>query len=266
MTENKDTFPEKAHDQDTPQESKLKKTVFAGLRLTGTALKKIISRTLWWAGWGAVTGLLLVLIYYFCGWLASPWPAWSIVVTLTLFILYPVAGLLCLGFAGFYRGVGRFVIHLAIDEEWLRMILEKILSKFAELISKSESMSSKMERSQVWLENLPLEKWEQLIKSVVKKVMLVDRPQDAGLISGVVYRYLGENVEFYLLKIVRKEVYEGGGGGICLQRLQEVCLDTADDFFVDSTEGMMNKYLLLMSALLLLISAIAPVSFHFLSG
>ena len=266
MTENKDTFQGKYSNPDTPQESKLKKAAFVGLRLTGTALKKIISRTLWWAGWGAVVGLMLVLIYYFCGWLVSPWPEWSIAVTLTLFVLYPVTGLLCLGFAGFYRGMGRFVIHLAINEEWLRIMLEKILSKFAELISKWESMSSKVERSQLWLENLPLEKWEQLIKSVVRKVMLMDNPQDVGLISGVVYRYLGRNIEFYLLKIVRKEVDENGGGGICLQRLHELCLETADDFFVDSTEGMMNKYLLLMSGLLLLISAIAPVSFHFLSG
>jgi len=205
-----------------------------GLRLTGTALRNIISRSLWWGGIGALAGFLLAVICWLCGWLVSPWPVGSTAVIVGALVLYPLAGILCLGFAGFWRGVGRFVLHLAIEEKWLRMMLEKIICKLAENISDSESMSAKMEKTQAWLENLPLEKWEQLIKSVVRKVMLVDRPQDAGLIIGVVYRYLGRKIESYLLKSVRKEADESGGGSICLQRLREVSLDTAEDFFVDT--------------------------------
>lgn len=229
-----------------------------GARLTALATQRVVSRTLWWGAWGGVLGAATFTILWSTGWLIFPWPAYQSAITVTLAVLYLLAGIGCWGHAGMWRGAGRFVIALGVDNGWVVSLLAAIFDRMAGLLRRSSLVGAAMDKTEVWVGDLPLQRWEELLASAVSTVLGEDSAGSTRImrwIRGFVLR----QIQRLLLAIVRREIADGHGGGVSMARVREVALHRAAIEFKKGIVGLMNKQLLAMTALFLALSAVPPL-------
>jgi hypothetical protein len=270
---------------DERRRDKLLRYAKHGARLTGVATHRIVTRTLWWGGWGLVLGLAVFAGEWWLGWLAFPWPAAQPWIVGSLGVALAAAGIGCWGHAGFWRGVGRFVLALGIDKGRVGpsddkgrvgpsddkgrvgpsddkglvvSLLSAMLDRMTALLRKSRRIDGALEKTELWAGDLPLERWESLLKQSAAGVIGESEGQGNRLmrwIRGFVVR----RIEQVMLRIVRKEIEAGHGGGVSMQKVREVALAMAEKQFQKGIVGLMNEQLLLMTGLFALLAALPPV-------
>lgn len=243
---------------------KAKRFAKEGASLLGVALAKIMSRTLWWGGWGGLLGVCLFIGWWAFGGFTQPWPSLEPWLSLFLFVIYLLGGIAALGYAGFWRGVGRFTLFIGIERGLAVYLLDQILTRVFGILRKSNRVSGALEASEDYLENLPLESWEAALQKGVG-VYLADEDkvfQSTGLrafVSRHIRSFVSRKIEMLLLARVRVEVSESGGGGISMERVQAVAYEETEDLFGSAVLGAMNGNTLLSVAVLGFGSAVAPM-------
>lgn len=239
-----------------------------GARLAAIGLSRVVTRTLWWGSWGLLLGIGIFSGLTLKGLLAHPWPEadpWVMVLAGIFYIVGTCAGL---GYAGFWRGVGRFVIHLGVAEGWVLVLTEGILDRMLSLMRRSRRMDAALDASELWAENLPLQKWEDGLKSSVAAYLGDEEAALEGTrgphrrFLSWIRRLICRGIEKILLRIVRKEASQSGGGGVSMERVREVALEMSGELFTDGVEGAMNKQLLIVLALVSLAAATPPALLH----
>lgn len=238
---------------------KAKRFALEGAKLLGVATARITTRTLWWGGWGLVLGLGTWAGVWALGWLAVPWPAahWPMI---ALFgVLYAVAGAGCWGHAGFWRGVGRFALAVGVERGWVVTLLAALLDRVTAGLRRSTRVDRVLTRAELFAEDLPLARWEELMKDASTWVMGEHIP-DANRLMRFLRGFVVGQIEKYTLRIVRKEVADGRGGGVSMERVREVAFEHVEEMFTDGVVGLMNKQLLLMTGAFVGLAAIPPVA------
>lgn len=226
-----------------------------GAALTALGTRRVVSRTLWWGWWGGVLGISTFGILWATNLLTAPWPDAQTAITVVLAILYTLAGIGCWGHAGMWRGLGRFVIALGVDNGWVVSLLATLFDKMVELLRKSDRIDGAMNQSEIWIGDLPLERWETLLASGVSAV-LGETTAESTRVMRWVRRFVLRQIQRLMLTIVRKEIAEGSGGGVSMERAREVGFAKATKEFRNAVLGLMNKQLALMTALFLGVSAV----------
>jgi hypothetical protein len=236
-----------------------------GIKIAGVVAIKLVTRTLAWGSFGVAVGAVVWTLLYVAGVLEIDWPPWRYLVWVLL-LLYLVAGGGALGYVGVWRGLGRAVIYLGVELGFVIYLIEQILDRTMTFMRASGALSRAMDASEQFAGNIPLQRWEDGLKRSVAGYLGEPDEISAGLTGlrrGITRRikaFLCRKIEIYLLKIVRQEVdAQGGGGGVSMARVREVALDLAEGYFVELIKGVMNKYLLIGSLILVAFFAIAPV-------
>lgn len=229
-----------------------------GARLAGVAAHRITTRSLWWGTWGLLLGIATFGLVAWLGWLQFPWPQAQLPILITLGILYPVAGAGCWGHAGSWRGVSRFVITLGVDNGWVISLLSAMLDRMTAALRSSRRIDGLMDRGELWVGDLPLARWEELLKQASTAVIGETRPGSGRLMRWIRSLVVGQ-IEKIMLRIVRKEIEQGHGGGVSMVKVREVGLGMAEEAFQDGIVGLMNKQLLAMTGLFVLIAALPPL-------
>lgn len=229
-----------------------------GTVLMAVGTQKIITRTLWWGTWGALVGVLLFVLLWWLGLFAIPSEIGHIVLLVVSGLSYVVAGAACWGHAGFWRGVGRFVLVLGIDNGWVVSLLSAILDRTNAILRRSSRIDRLMDKTELWVGDLPLARWEDLLKQASAFVIGERDPAASGLLHWL-RTFVVERIERYMLRIVRKEIEEGHGGGVSMERVREVAFLTVEDKFQEGIFGLMNKQLLMMTGLFLALGVVPPL-------
>jgi hypothetical protein len=242
----------------------------SGARLAGIGLSRVVTRTLWWGGWGLVLGTAIFVGLKLTGHLSFPWPDAEPWASILAGVIYIAGTAAALGYAGFWRGVGRFVIHLGVAEGWVLALVEGILDRLLGWLRRSRRMDAALDASALWAENLPLQQWEDGLKASVSAYL--GDEEALGTTRGPHRRFLGfirrlicRGIEKILLRIVRREVSESGGGGVSMERVREVGLAMSEELFTDGVQGAMNKQLLIVLALVSLAAATPPLLLRWLA-
>ncbi|MFT5682226.1 MAG: hypothetical protein ACI8RZ_003144 [Myxococcota bacterium] len=258
---------------ETPTRKRDRLAVLAktGARLAAIGLSRVVTRALWWGGWGLVLGGAIFAVLQFKGLLTHPWPDAEPWVSILAGVFYIVGAGVGLGYAGFWRGVGRFVIHLGVEEGWVIALTEAILDRMLGFFRRSRRLDAALDASELWAQNLPLQQWEEGLKSSVAAYL---GEEDAALegtrgphrrFLGWIRRLICRGIEKILLRIVRKESSDAGGGGVSMERVREVALEMSGELFTDGVEGAMNKQLLIVLALVSLAAATPSALLHWLT-
>ncbi|MCO4744686.1 MAG: hypothetical protein KC912_07855 [Proteobacteria bacterium] len=229
-----------------------------GAALTAMGTGRVISRTLWWGWWGGVLGATVFTGLWMLGLLTFPWPDYQTPITVVLAVLYVGGGVAAWGYAGMWRGAGRFVIALGVDNGWVVSLLSAIFDKMVGMLRASQRVDAAMDKSEVWLGDLPLERWEALLSSAVAAV-LGETTEGSTRIMRWIRRFVLKQIQRLLLTIVRKEIADGHGGGVSMARVREVGFERAAKEFKKAIQGLMNKQLLLMTAIYLGIGTLIPI-------
>lgn len=246
------------------REGKWKEVALEAARLVGTAAWKIVSRTVAWAAAGLFASIVVYVVLVLLGWLhcSSPYSTW---IRWGLLPVYLVSGAGLLGYAGFWRGTGRTLLHVGIERGLVSAIVERLLDKVVERLRRSDAIRSAMDRGDRVLKNLPLQTAEDTLKGAVSDYLSSDE-LEADLqgmrrrVARAVKRALVVRIEKYLLTRVRAERTGGGGGGggVDLEKVIELAPSEAQKAVGGMIEGFMGKQLLLMSALACLAFAFPP--------
>ena len=230
-----------------------------GAKLAAVATHRIVTRTVWWGAWGLVVGGAIFGAEWGLGLLAFPWPRAQVFLLVAIGVLLPVAGAGCWGHAGFWRGVGRFVIVLGVDNGWVVSLMTAVLDRMVALLRKSRRIDGLMDRTELWVGDLPLERWETLLKKAAAAIIGETDARSTRMMRWL-RAFVVHRIERYLLRIVRKEIANGHGGGVSMQKVREVAFVMAEEQFTDGIVGLMNKQLLTMTGLFALISATPPLA------
>ena len=141
-------------------------------------------------------------------------------------------------------------------------LLEGILDRTFRFFRHSSRVDRALGRAELWAENLPLQQWEDGLKSSVAARLAVDEFTDQPGLNRRFLRWLrrlcGRVIEYLLLRIVRQEVTATGGGGVSMARVRELALSMVDDLFIEAVEGAMNKALM-VALLVPALAALLPV-------
>ena len=236
-----------------------------GARLAAVGLMRMITRTLWWGGWGLILGSVLFFGLRSQDLLTLPWPDLEPWTSILLGVVYIVGVTGGLGYAGFFRGVGRFVIHLGVNEGWVLLLLEGLLDRLFRLFRRSRRLDAALNATELWGENLPLQEWEDGLQRSVSEYLGDEDDTFEGSrgphrrFLRWIRRMIGRVIGRLLLRIVRKEVSENGGGGVSMERVREVAMEMSEDLFIDVVEGTMNKQLLIVLLIVALVAATPPL-------
>jgi hypothetical protein len=264
MTAAESPAPDNAAPMLEKKREKAKRFAKEGASLLGVALAKTSSRTLWWGGWGGVLGVWLFIGWWAFGGFTQPWPRLEPWLSLFFFVIYLLGGIAALGYAGFWRGLGRFTLFIGIERGLAVYLLDQILTRVFGILHKSNRVSGALEASEDFFENLPLERWEVALKKGVG-VYLADEDkvfQATGLrafVSRHIRSFVSRKIALLLLARVRAEVSASGGGGVSMKRVQAVAYEEAEDLFGSAVLGAMNGNTLLSVAVLGFGSAVAPM-------
>jgi hypothetical protein len=241
-----------------------------GAQFTGQGAAIITLRMLSWG----VTGFVFALIT----WNSQYWtnfmmieaiPIHPLVYQLTFLALYLIVGMIVLGYVGVWRGIGRTVLYAGVKKGFVLYLVDAILDKFTGVLRKSNRIDRVMNDTQLNLENLPLQVWEDNLKLAVTQYLKKDDPSLSGIkrfqrrIAGTIKRLLCRRIEFFLLAIVRQEATNSGGGGISIQRVREVALRKIEGFFRDWIVGLMNKQLMIGFLILVGVYSLVPLTAYF---
>lgn len=236
-----------------------------GIKVAGVVAMKLVTRTLAWGSFGLALGVVAWVVLYLAGQLEIDWPPWRYLVWVLL-LLYAVGGAVGYGYVGVWRGLGRAVIYLGVELGFVVYLIEQILDRTTALMRRSDALGRAMDASERFAANVPLQSWEDGLKRSVESYL--GEPDEigstaSGIRRGVTRRlkaFLCRKVEVYLLAIVREEAGgQGGGGGVSMERVREVALERAERYFAELVKGIMNKYLLVGSLLVIAFFALAPV-------
>jgi hypothetical protein len=236
---------------------KITRFAVEGTRLLAVATGKITSRTVWWGVWGAVVGLLVFAPLAWLGWLDVPWAQARIAMLVVFGLLYPIAGAGCWGHAGFWRGVGRFALFVGVERGWVLTLLVAVLDRVMGVLRTSTRVGRALDAVEARAADLPLQRWEELLKDASARVIGEHTPENRGLMRWLRGWVIGR-IEKYTLRIVRAEIEAGRGGGVSMTRVREVALLQIEGRFQDGVVGLMNEQLLMMTGLFLALAALPP--------
>lgn len=232
-------------------------------KIIGVGAVKIVSRTAAWGFFGLVmagaafTALLIAGLLD----LRTSWAAW---LTWGLLPVYLVAGAGMLGYAGFWRGIGRTLIYVGIERGWAASVVERVLASAVDILHRAGPMQGVLDRGDKLLRNVPLQNAEDALKRAIGAYEGEDDIEGGGRVfrrsvTRSVKRALARRVEKYLLAVVRAERTADGGGGVAMDRVIAVAPRQAQKAIEKMIRGTMRKQLLLMTALALLVFALPPV-------
>lgn len=185
---------------------------------------------------------------------------------MVVLLLYVAAGGGALGYVGVWRGLGRAVLYLGVELGLVIYLIEQILDRTTALMRRSDALSRALDASERFAGNIPLQTWEDGLKRSVAGYLGEPDEISSGMhgirrsITRWIKAFLCRKIEVYLLKVVRQEVdARGTGGGVSMARVREVALERGEGYFVELIKGVMNKYLLIGSLILIAAFAVAPV-------
>jgi hypothetical protein len=240
-----------------------------GIKIAGVVALKLVTRTLAWGSLGVILGAVAWAALFLAGQLEIEWLPWRYLVWVLL-LVYVVAGGVALGYVGVWRGLGRAVLYLGVELGWVLYLIEQILDRMTGLMRRSDTIDRALDASEQFAANLPLQRWEDGLKRSVAGYLGETDELGSGLtgfrrrITGGLKGFLCRQIEVFLLNIVRQEIdASGGGGGVSMARVREVALARAESYFVELIKGLMNKYLLIGSLVLIVVFAAAPVVARF---
>lgn len=120
-------------------------TVAAGAKATALNAAGVAGPAIGFGVLGLFTGLVAFPIEWGLDLLDHPWAPWKYLV----FLLLPAQaglGALCLGWAGFWRGVGKVAVRLVQENGWVRAATEMAFAKAEEQLAATDSGSAAFER------------------------------------------------------------------------------------------------------------------------
>lgn len=227
------------------REDKWKQLAIEAAKLIGTAAWKIVSRTIAWAAAGLTASIIAYVALSLAGWLEcsnqySAWIRWG------LLPVYIAAGAGLLGYAGFWRGIGRTLLLVGIERGLVAAIVERLLDKVVERLRRTEGVRSALERGDRVLKNLPLQTVEDALKGAASEYLSSDdlEVQLHGVrrrMARAVKRALVVRIEKYLLTRVRAERTGEGGGGVDVEKLIEIAPSEAQHAVGGMIEGFMGN-------------------------
>ncbi|MBI5482322.1 MAG: hypothetical protein HY906_25935 [Deltaproteobacteria bacterium] len=232
----------------------------AGARAAGGAAVRIVPRVLGWGALGVLLGVVVFAAEMAAGLLRSPWPDWRLAVWLLL-LAYPGPGALRIGHAAQWRGIGRAVIHLGVEQGFVVHALDAILRRADALLRRSAAADRALDGGAAFLRDVPLDRVEAALKEAVGEYARGGL-EPAAAPPGVrtVRRFLAGRVERYLLHAVRADRDASGGGGVSLERAYQAALQAAETWVRDAAESKMRAATLVALLLFALACAVAPVA------
>ena len=249
---------------ESSKSEKAKRFTKESAALLGVGFSKVISRTLWWAGWGALFGAGLFFGWWAIGGFTQPWPWLEPWLSGGMFLVYVLGGIAALGYAGFWRGIGRFTLYVGIERGLVSYLLDQILTRLFQLLRKSSRLDKALDKSAQSLENLPLKTWETKLKKTVGVYLEEEDP--AFQVSGAKWRvgrairaYVAKKIEGLLLAKVRAESHASGGGGISMKRVETLAHEETEDLFAGAVLGAMKTNTLMTVVVVACASAVVPM-------
>lgn len=233
------------------------------LELLALTSVRVFSAAFRWAFLGLGLGLLAFGVQLLSGALDHPWDPWSQLRWVLLFLYPALAGVL-LGAAGAARGVGATLLHVGVERGQVERLVETLLDRLVGIARRSEQLDQAIDDTEIFLRDLPLERWEQGLKRAVHDHLgEAGRQEEAvGLRRRLlrrVRRALCRRIERYLLAIVRAELTASGGGGVCMYKVRALASGRVEDLFAGAVRGGVFQQTLLAAGLLILALLVAPL-------
>lgn len=231
-------------------------------KVIAVAAWKIITRMLAWGSAGLAAGVIVFVALLLSGLLDTPSP-YSSYVRWAVLPVYLIAGAGLLGYAGFWRGIGRTLLHVGLERGMVATIVERILDSMVKTLRGSERVAATLDKGDAFLRNLPLQTAEDALKGAIHTYVSSDDMEEdlTGFrrrIARSVKRALTRRVEKYLLSFVRAQASESGGGGVSMDKVLALAPGKAQEAVGEMIQGFMGKQLLIMSALALVVFAVPP--------
>lgn len=229
----------------------------AAAKLVGHAAGTILLRVLAWGAVGVFVGVFAAVALLVSPALDAKVEWWGYARYATL-LLYPVGGGLIFVHLGVARGVGRVVLHHAVDRGLVIDVLDRVLELASGVIARQPRLAALADRADVFAAELPLRDAELVLKRAGDEFVLGADLEEGGTgprrwVLRKIKRALVDKIETYTLRIVRAQE-----GGVSLERLRRLALERAEAGVRDLVLGAMKKQLLLASGLLLLLVAVGP--------
>jgi hypothetical protein len=232
----------------------------AGARAAGGAAVRIVPRVLGWGFLGVVLGVVVFVVEMAAGALAVPWPDWRLAAWLLL-VAYPVLGAILLGHAGLWRGIGRAVIYLGVEQGFVVHALDVILRRVNALVRRSATVERALDGTEAFVRDVPLDRVEGALKEAIGDYGRGSlEPATAPPGVRTVRKFVAGRVERYLLHAARAERDASGGGGISMERLYQQALHAAESWLRDAAEAKMRAATRVALLLFALACAVAPVA------
>jgi hypothetical protein len=234
--------------------------VAAGAKAAGGAAVRIVPRVIGWGFLGVVLGIVVFVVEMAAGTLHVPWPDWRLAAWLLL-IVYPVLGAILLGHAGLWRGIGRAVIHLGVEQGFVVHALDLILRRVNALARRSATVERALDGTEAFVRDVPLDRVEGALTEAIGEYGRGGlEPATAPPGVRTVRKFLAGRVERYLLHAARAERDLAGGGGVSLERVYQQALHAAEAWVRDAAESKMRAATWVALLLFALACAVAPVA------
>ncbi|WP_157774883.1 hypothetical protein [Melittangium boletus] len=239
-------------DPETPAPSRTRDL----MSVAAGAVATIAARTLGFGVLGFVLGTAAFFVERATGVLTHPWEPWRYLVYVLL-LAYMAAGVVGLGGAGMWRGIGRVAMDLVEKHQLSQQLVDRVMDRAAVLAAGEAT-------PEVFHRPLPIQKLRELIhqasgadpesEETEKKLRRL-----SGAIIRRVRRGVAGIIEARLDDIIGEQERDASTVELTLGRLRELAGEQLDERVMDALDGARNKQALLWAALFVGTVALPPL-------
>ncbi len=228
------------------------------LTTAGRAAATIAGRTLGFGVLGFVLGLVLFAVELGTGALRTPpGDAWRYGIYL-LCPLYLAAGVVGLGAAGMWRGIGRVAMNLVEQHRLSQHLVERVIERAA-LLAEGAATPAVLHKP------LPIQKLRALIHEASERTAADEEGYSSlGALSrailGKVRRGVVGLIEKRLDALIGEQAHDASTVELTLARLNDLAREQLQQWVLDALDGARNKQALLWSGLFVAVVALPPLA------